>query len=135
MLRKRSERTMMNRILPLVAALAAIPLAACQSEPETVTSVAPDPLADQKAAAEPVELPPAIRAQVTFRCRDNSLVYVDFFTGDEQVNLRNERGTPPTTLTTETPGGPYTAEGYSLSGDPENITLKQPGKDELTCRA
>lgn len=126
---------MMNRILPVVAALAALPLAACQSEPETVTSVAPDPLADQKAAAAPVELPPAIRAQVSFRCRDNSLVYVDFFAGDRQVNFRTERGTPPTTLTAETAGGPYTAEGYSVTGDAENITLKQPGKDELTCRA
>lgn len=116
-------------------ALAALSLAACQNEPEVVDNRAPNPLESQLANAAPVELPPAIKANVTFRCRDNSLVYVEFFAGDKLANLRSERGGTPTALRAPEAGQPYVAEGYSLSGDTENITLKQPGKDELTCRA
>ena len=51
----------------------------------------PDPLANTLASAPKVELPPAIKADKTLRCKDNSLVYVTFFEGDKQAVVRTEQ--------------------------------------------
>lgn len=122
----------------LIAAVAPLlALAACNNSksPEVVDSN-PDPLATELANAAPVELPPAIKAEKSFRCKDNSLVYVTFFEGDKQANIRTEKDGTRTILRAETAGEPRTAEGgWSLTGDPANITLEQPGKPALTCRS
>jgi len=121
--------------ITLLAALALIvPLAACEQKVETVTSEAPDPLAEQLKEAPPAKLPPSIKAQVTMRCKDNSLVYVDFFSGNTQANLRTEKNGPIIQLTAEKDGDPLKADGYSLTGTPSAITLEQPGKPTLTCK-
>ena len=124
---------------PLPFALAALlALAACNSEPTTpeVLDSNPDPMAKELANAGAVELPPAIKADETMRCKDNSLVYVTFFQGDKQAFVRTEKGGTPTTLTAPNGGEPLVAEGgWKLTGDPENITLEQPGKPTLTCRS
>ena len=68
--------------LPLFAATAALlALAACNSKPAQpdVMDSNPDPMANQLANRAPVELPPAIKAEKTFRCKDNSLLYVTLF--------------------------------------------------------
>lgn len=124
--------------LPLPTAAAALALclvAGCQQQTETVDSRAPDPMASQLANAAPIELPPAMKASVAFRCKDNSLVYVDFFEGDKQANLKAKRDGTATVLKAAEAGQPLTAEGYSLDGDAKNITLTQPGKGSQTCRA
>jgi len=120
-----------------LAAAALLALAACNSQkaPEVIDAN-PDPMATELANAAPVEMPPAIKADKTFRCKDNSLVYVTFFDGDKQVFVRTEKGGAPTTLKAETAGEPLVADGgWSLTGTPESITLSQPGKPELTCRS
>ena len=62
--------------------LSALALAAC--EPETIDgNKRPDPMADQLANAAPVELPPAIAASKTYRCKDNSLVQIDWLAQDK----------------------------------------------------
>lgn len=123
--------------LKILAATALLSLAACggQAEPEIVDSRAPDPLASQIANAAPVELPPAIRARATLRCADNSLVFVDFFQGDLLANFRTEQGAPPVQLTAEEAGQPLSGGGVTVTGTPQQITLEQPGKGTLTCRA
>ncbi|RDE06970.1 hypothetical protein [Sphingomonas aracearum] len=122
--------------LPLSALASLLALAACNKPaPEVVDTTAPDPNRAALANAAPVELPPAVRADVTLRCKDNSLVYVTFFQGDKQVNVRTEKGGQPTQLKAPEAGQPYTAEGYSLTGDEKNVTLKQPGKGSLVCHA
>lgn len=110
-------------------------LAACNTQPTTeVVDTNPDPMANRLANAAPVELPPAIRADHTFRCSDSSLVAVVFFQGDKQVNVRVPPTGSPVRLTAEEAGGPYTAEGgWRLTGDEENITVTQPDKAALTC--
>lgn len=123
----------MKHLLPLAAAAAALSLAACQNEPEVVDTRAPDPLASELANAPAVELPPAMKGSVSFRCKDNSLVYVDFFQGDKLANIRTKKDGPPTALKAENAGDPLTAEGYSLKGDMENITVTVPGKGEQSC--
>lgn len=126
----------MTKSLPLAALASLLALAACNKPaPEVVDTTAPDPNRAALANAAPVELPPAVRADVTLRCKDNSLVYVTFFQGDKQVNVRTEKTGQPTQLKAPAAGEPYTAEGYSLTGNEKNITLKQPGKGSLTCHA
>jgi hypothetical protein len=127
------SRAVMKTLLPLTAALL---LVACnKSEPEVLTAN-PDPMATELANRAPVELPPAIKADKTLRCKDNSLVYVTFFEGDKQAVVRTEKGGAATTLKAETAGEPLTAEGgWSMTGDPANVTITRPGKGETSCHA
>lgn len=117
------------------AALALTLLAGCEQKTETVDGRAPDPMASQLANAAPVELPPAVKATSTFRCKDNTLVYVDFFSGDKLANLRTEKGGTAVALKAEKAGDPLVADGYSLTGDPKAITLTRPGKPAQSCKA
>ncbi len=126
---------MTKNTLIAAAALLVLPLAACDQKAETLTAEAPDPQAAELAKAPPVALPPSIKAAVTFRCKDNSLVYIDFMSGDKMANLRTERGTVPVTLKAETAGDPMVADGYSMTGTPKSVTLTQPGKPSQTCKA
>lgn len=125
---------MTKRFLLLAALPLALPLAACEQKPETVTAEAADPQAEALKKAPPVALPPSIKSQVTFRCKDNSLVYVDFFSGNTQANLRTEKNGPIIKLVAEKDGDPYKADGYEMTGTPESVTLTQPGKDAQTCK-
>lgn len=118
-----------------IAAAALFALAACNSnsEPEVLDSN-PDPMASELANAGSIELPPAIKADKTMRCSDNSLVYLTFFEGDKQVVVRTEKGGTPTTLTAPTAGEPLTAEGgWKLTGDTANVKVELPGKGALSC--
>lgn len=118
-----------------IAAAALFALAACnsKSEPEVLDSN-PDPMAAELANAGSIEMPPAIKADKTMRCADNSLVYVTFFEGDKQAVVRTEQGGTPTTLTAANAGEPLTAEGgWSMTGDTANVKIEVPGKGTLSC--
>lgn len=126
---------MTNRILASAAALALLSLAACENKVEEVDTRAPDPMAEQLKNAAPVELPPAIEANVTFRCQPgNGLVYVDFFQGRKMANLRVEKNGTPIQLTAPASGEPFTGSGYTVTGTPKAITYTAPGKSALTCK-
>lgn len=127
----------MRTTLVIAAAAALLPLAACNNnQPETVDTRAPDPMASQLANAAPVDLPPPLKASVTFRCQPgNSLVYVDFFGGDTQANLRTEANGTPIRLTAPEAGQAFTGDGYTVEGTPTAITYTAPGKSALTCKA
>ena len=113
--------------------LVACGLAACNSEPETINANF-DPQAAELAKAKPVELPPAIQVSRTYRCKDNSLIYVDFYTNNT-AQFRTEKGGQATTLTAAEPGGAYTAEGHSVSGNGPQVTISAPGKGSQSCKA
>jgi hypothetical protein len=118
---------MMHRTLPTAALAALLSLSACgQSEPEVIDTRPVDPNAAQLNAAAPVALPPSIEATVTFRCKDNSLVYVDFFQGKQLANLRLEKGGPPVQLKADAAGNPYVGGGYTLTGNAKAIDLAGP---------
>lgn len=124
---------MQNTILFAASAAALLSLSACSNEPEVVdTSV--DPQAEALANAAPVEAPPMIQASNTYRCKDNSLVYIDFYTNNT-ARVRAEKGEQGTLLTAPGPDQPYTAEGYSVSGSGKQISYSAPGKGSLTCNA
>ncbi|AQR72392.1 hypothetical protein [Sphingomonas sp. LM7] len=127
---------MKNPSLIATAAVALLSLAACQNKPEEVSSTAPDPMASQLANAAPVELPPAIAESVTLRCGDNSLVYLDFFQGNKQVQLKTEKTGPATMLKAAEAGQPFEAEGgYKLTGTSKNVDVTLPGKPAKNCHA
>lgn len=111
----------------------AIALTAC-GQPETVTAGDNDPDAGTLNAAAPVELPPMVTQSRTYRCKDASLVYVDFLSNNTAVYKTAKEGAG-TTLTAAEPGKPYAAEGYSVSGDGPQVEIAAPGKPAQSCKA
>lgn len=122
-------------------ALSAAALSACNSEPEVVGGQ-PDPMKDELANAAPVELPPAIAASKTYRCKDNSLVQIDWLAQDKGAYVHGE-GQAQTHVKPAEPveGQPastdLTAEGgYVLKGNAtaSTVTLTVPGKPAQACK-
>ena len=122
-------------------ALSGLALAAC--EPETIDgNQRPDPMADELANAAPIELPPAIASSKTYRCKDNSLVQIDWLAQDKGAYVHGD-GRTQTHLKRAEPveGQPASTEltaegGYVLKGNATAATvmLTVPGKPEQSCR-
>jgi hypothetical protein len=115
-------------VLPLLA------LAACNSKP---TAIHPDDGDDMKTAvanAAPVSLPPAISATKSFRCADNSVVSVDFYSDNASATLHPKTGSP-VALKAPAAGQPMVGGGYTLDGKATDSSVKitQPGKDAQSC--
>ena len=125
----------------ILISLSALALAAC--EPETITAnERADPMASELANAAPVELPPAIAASKTYRCKDNSLVQIDWLAQNKGAYVHGN-GQTQTHLKPIEPveGQPastdLTAEGgYVLNGNATaaSVTLTLPGKAAQVCR-
>ncbi len=124
----------MKTILPLAALAALATLGACSSEPETVNAGPVDPQAEALNTAAPVQQLRMIQASRTFRCKDNSLIYVDFYT-DNSAAARLEKGAQPTVLTAADGKPPYTGEGWSVSDNAAQVTITAPGKGSQSCKA
>ncbi len=74
----------MTRTLTIIALASAAALAGCSNEDHNLVVGGPeDPMANQLANAAPVELPPAIAASKIYRCKDNSVVYVDWLSDNK----------------------------------------------------
>jgi hypothetical protein len=128
-------RIMLKTFLSTAAVAALLALPACNNEPETVSTSGADPQAEALKTAPKVELPPAIAASRTYRCKDNSLVFIDFYTNNTAM-YRTEKGGPATTLSAGEGGQPpYTAEGHSVSANSDTISLTAPGKGTQSCKA
>lgn len=113
---------------------AAVALSACNKEDHTIVADGPaDPQAEQLAKAAPVALPPSIVASRTYRCKDNSLVYIDFLSNNTAV-YKSKKDGAPVSLTAAGDGQPYTADGYSVSANSEQIQLTAPGKGSESCK-
>ncbi len=127
--------------LLITACAASLALIGCQKpEPEVVQSNV-DQQAEALKSAPPVELPPAIKAAKTYRCKDNSLVYVSFMTDDVTVAVRDKQEEPPVaTLKAPAPGQAFVGQGdsgkgFSLSGSGDNVTYTSPDSGTQTCKA
>jgi hypothetical protein len=116
----------------ILAAVAMLPLAACD---HSSTSAAQNSEAAANVTAPPVALPPSITQSVSLRCADDSLVYVDFFEGDTQVNVKTKQDGTPVHLTAPAAGKPYEGQGYTLSGTAKSVDFTQPGKSKQSCKA
>ncbi|MDQ2764103.1 MAG: hypothetical protein M3Y22_11665 [Pseudomonadota bacterium] len=128
----------MKIILPSLVVVSLLALTACDNKkgPEVVTSVSADPQRAEIAKRAPVELPPAIKADVSFRCNPgNSLAFVTFFEGDKQAFVKTAKTAPVTKLVAAEAGQPFKADGgYEMTGTPKGVTLTLPGKGKLTCK-
>ncbi|WP_420143132.1 hypothetical protein [Sphingobium sp.] len=125
----------MKYYLPLIAVASVALLSACNKndEPEVVGGPA-DPMAAQLANAAPVELPPSVKANKQFRCKDNSLVFIDYMSDDKTALLRTEKGGTATSLKAPEAGQPFTAEGgFEVKGSGNEVTITVPGKGAQAC--
>jgi hypothetical protein len=123
---------------PALAAALLLNLAACNSAPQNLSADDTDDQKEALAHAKPVELPPSIQASKSYRCKDNSTVHIDWFSGDKQAAVKLGKETTATMLKADAPATTKTAEGgFALSGaasDP-TVDLTTPGKDKLSCKS
>ncbi len=119
----------------LVPALALVALAACDVQPTKIgpgaeTTPTPTP------TGPPIELPPAIAASRQYRCADNSLAFVEWFTGAKGALVRTERNAPAVRI--EPADGAFAGGGYTLKGtkDDASVMFSSPGKAKpQRCKA
>jgi hypothetical protein len=121
-----------NHISFAAATAALLSLGGCNMEPEKVGPADNDPQKEALAKAAPKQLPPSIQRSRTYRCADNSLVYVDFYT-NHTAQLRTSEGGTPTTLTAVGGNPPYVAEGYSVGSDEARTNIAVPGRGSQSC--
>jgi hypothetical protein len=128
----------MNRTTIACVLAAAAALAGC-TEDHTITAGGPDEneAANHAAANANVELPPSILTSKIYRCKDNSVVYVDWLSDNKSANLRTEKNGTPTHLAGPEAGQAMIAEGYSLTGSSTaaSVNLTRPGKGAQSCKA
>ena len=126
----------MNRTLTL-ALVAAAALAGCNKEDHTIVAGTRESRETNKVDPSTIKLPPAIEASKSYRCKDNSLVYIDWLNDKMTADIRDKKIAPATRVTTAEAGKPMTAEGYSLSGTStaSSVTVERPGKGSQSCTA
>ena len=124
----------MLRLAPLFAVAATLALAACnKSEPEVIETN-PDPMANQIANAAPVELPPAVTDSGIYRCKDNSIVYVDFLGDKTSANVRTTKDGTPVQVKAGAEGGAMTGgNGFSVEGTGKTIQIAVNGGTAQSC--
>lgn len=147
----------MKKSFILLAPLSMLALAACN---KSETPAADEAAGTDTAAttAAPVELPPAITASGTYRCADNTILYVDFLGKNEAADIRvgdkaatavrvtapvaeapaaPAAGAAPAPAAEAAPAGPMkSADGESsLSGEGKQINVKLAGKGAQTCKS
>lgn len=142
----------MKKSLILIAPLSMLALAACNKSETPAEGEAATETAATTAA--PVELPPAITASGTYRCADNSILYVDFLGKNEAADIRvGDKAATAVRVTAPVaeapaagttapaaeaaPAGPMkSADGESsLSGEGKQINVKLAGKGAQTCKS
>jgi hypothetical protein len=143
----------MKKTILLLAPLSMLALAACNK------SETPDAEAEAAKAAEaaaPIEMPPAITASGTYRCGDNTILYVDFLGKNEAADIHVGEKTAvavrvtapkaeapaegaaaaPAPAAEAAPAGKMTSEDgkTSLSGSGKQINVKLADKGAQTCK-
>jgi hypothetical protein len=144
----------MKKTLLILAPLSMLALAACNKS----ETPAADGTSDTAAAtpAAPVVLPPAITASGTYRCGDNTILYVDFLGKNEAADIRvGDKAAAAVRVTAPAPEAPVagaapaapaadakpagpmkSADGKtSLSGSGKQINVKLADKGAQTCKS
>jgi hypothetical protein len=109
----------MTRPLVMITLVAAAALAGCNKENHTIVA---GPDGDQEGSpvsTANVQLPPSITASKTYRCKDNSLVYIDWLS-DGSARSKKSRD--------EAGGTPIPAGDPSLTGDAKSPTITYKGQ-------
>ena len=122
----------MTRTTLILALTAAAAIAGCDQGPVTINTGL-----EGNVETNDVVLPPAIAASKIYRCKDNSIVYIDWLADNKSANIRTEKNGPASHVTAPEAGQPMVAEGYSLTGTAADgsVTLTRPGKGSQSCKA
>jgi hypothetical protein len=114
----------MTRFYTMMTLVAAAALAGCDNSDHTIVSDpdGPDPMANAVANVGSVQLPPSIQASKAYRCKDNSLIYIDWLS-DGSARVKKSRQEVGTTL----PAG-----DASLTGDAKAASITYNGQ---SCKA
>ena len=114
----------MTRPLTMFALVAAAALAGCDNSDHTIVSdpAGPDPQANVVANVGSVTLPPSIQASKAYRCKDNSLVYIDWLS-DGSARVKKDRNEVGTTIA---------AGDKALTGDAKAASITYSGQ---ICKA
>lgn len=120
---KRAAMTRNQLLLTLVAAAA---IAGCNTKGHTIVAGGPpDDETNTPANSAPVVLPPSITATKTYRCRDNSVIYVDWLS-DGNARLRTKDTAIGTPVQVGKGGTP------SISGSADSSAITYNGQ---SCKA
>jgi hypothetical protein len=141
----------MKKTLLILAPLSMLALAACN---KSETPAEGEAGAEGAAAtAAPIEMPPAITATGTYRCADNTILYVDFLGANVAADIRvGDKAATAVRVTAPAPEAPVagaapaaeaapagplkSADGESsLSGSGAQINVKLAGKGAQTCKS
>jgi hypothetical protein len=123
---------------PLLILAAAAALAGCNKENHTIVAAGPDQGDNSSETNSPVALPPSVVSSKTYRCADNKVVYVDWFSDNKSANVRTEPGGVATQVTAPEAGKPMSAAGgYQISGTAgaPSVKIAVPGHASQGCKA
>jgi hypothetical protein len=96
----------MTRISLLITLVATAALAGCNNSDHTIVAGGePDDNTSNATANANVQLPPSITASKSYRCADNSLIYVDWLS-DGTARVKHKRDEVSTTISPEIKGDP-----------------------------
>ena len=111
----------MTRPFTILTLVATAALAGCNNEDHTIIA---GPGADEAPLNNVgVELPPSITASTAYRCKDNSLIYVDWLS-DGSARVKKARNEVGTTVAV--------GEGAPLQGDAKAASITYNGQ---SCKA
>jgi len=127
---------MTRRALALLIAGAAA-LSGCNKSSHTIVSGSDDDNGTNATAPKNVELPPMIQAAKSYRCGDNSTVYVDWMSDKKSANIRISQAGAPNHVSAGAEGQPMSGNGYTLEGAfaGSSVKVTLPGKGTQTCEA
>lgn len=124
------------RAVSALPGLLFLALAACNSQPTTINQIDTDDMKDKVSHAAPVTLPPSIAATKSFRCADNDVVFVDFYSDGLSAGIHLKKDSPPVIVKGPAAGQPMVADGgFSLTGTKtaSSVKIAVPGKAEQSC--
>jgi hypothetical protein len=122
----------MTRTPLLLCLAAAAALAGCNKGTRTIVVGGESDDEGKAATNTPVQLPPSIAASKTYRCADNSVIYVDWLSDNKSANVRTDPNGNPTHVTAAEAGKPMTGGSYSLSGSASSASVTFGSK---SCKA
>jgi hypothetical protein len=124
----------MNRTL-IIAALAATAITACSKSDHTIVAGSKDDGVTVNTAA--IVMPPAIESTKSYRCKDNTVVYIDWLNDKKTADIRASKAGSASRVVSAEAGKPMTAAGYSLTGtkDSASVTVERPGMGSQSCKA
>ena len=113
----------MTRTFTIFALAVAATVAGCDNSDHTIIANEPyDPQANAVQNLQNVTLPASIAASHSYRCADNSVVFIDWLS-DDTARIKASRSEVGTTVSRAGEEGAYTAEGQSLTGSADAATV------------